>query len=205
MNKFKIIVLTLIFLCMPFLVSKGSCCVGRILTIAVDQSVDQNVIGHMLVVFINERTGTTVQLKKAASLADCFRLVNDGDADIFISYIKAPLPGQKTEAALSTASPQETYSLVKQYYRENYNMVWLKPYRYHGPVMEGQSASPDSGSFAAVVTTRKVLDRFPILDRVINKLSDRIDDDIINKFIKESSTANIEQVVKNFLKKKNMI
>ncbi len=203
MNKIKMFCVALTFLFMPFLAVEGSCCVGRVLTVAVDQSVDQNIIGNMLSVFINERTGTTVQLKRVASLADSFRLVKDGDADLFIAYIGASLPGQ--EKALSAGSPEETYSLVKQYYRENYSMVWLKPYGYHGPVPEGQAASPDSGSLAAVVTTRKVLDRFPILDRVINKLSDRIDDDVMNNLIKESASGDIEKVVKSFLKKRNMI
>ncbi len=203
MNKFRIISLALAFLCMPLLAIEGSCCVGRVLTVAVDQSVDQNVLGNMLSVFINERTGTTVQLKKVASIADSFRLVKDGDADIFISYIGASMPGQ--EKMLSAGSPEETYSLVKQYYRENYGMVWLKPYRYHGPVMKGQVASPDSGSLAAVVTTRKVLDRFPILDRVINKLSDRIDDGTMNNLIKGSASGDIEKIIKDFLKKRNMI
>lgn len=203
MNKFKIIAVTLALLYMTFPVAEGSCCVGRVLTVAVDQSVDQNIIGHMLAVFINERTGTTVQLKKVASLADSFGLVRDGDADLFIGYIGTSLPGQ--EKALSAGSPDETYSLVKQYYREKYSMVWLKPCKYHGPVMEGQAASPDSGSLAAVVTTRKVLDHFPILDRVINKLRDRIDDDVMNNLIKESASGDIEKVVKSFLKKRNMI
>jgi len=203
MHKFRLLAVVAAFFSLPLMAAPGSCCVGRVLTVAVDQSADQNIIGNMLSVFINERTGTSVQLKRVATPADCFRLVKDGDADIFISYIGAPLPDK--ESGLSAGSPEETYSLVKQYYRENYGMVWLKPYRYHGPVAEGRDASPASGSLAAVVTTRKVLDRFPILDRVINKLSDRIDDDAMNQLIKETGSGDIEKVIKEFLKKRNMI
>ena len=203
MNRFRLLAVVAVFLCLPLAAVPGKCCVGRVLTVAVDQSADQNVIGHMLALFINERTGTTVQLRKTGSLEESFRLVKDGDADIFISYIGAPLP--EKEERLSAASPEETYSLVRQYYKDNYGMVWLKPYRYHGPVAEGAKVSPGKGSLAAVVTTRKVLDRFPILDRVINKLSNRIDDAVMEQLIDQAGSGDIDLLVKKFLKDRNMI
>ncbi len=204
MNRFKLFSIVSILFCLPLLASPAKSCVGRILTVAIFQSADQNVMGNMLSVFINERTGTTVLLKKVSTMADCFRLVKDGDADIFIGYIGASLPDKKQ--VLAGGSPEETYSLVKQYYRENFGMVWLKPYEYHGPIPVGSDGAGSKGSLACVVTTRKVLDRFPILDRVINKLSNRIDDNAMKELIASiASSGNAEQVVKAFLKKRNLI
>ena len=204
MNRIKLL-LACLMLAMPLVQlmqpSTALSCVGRVLNVAIYDTTDQKIMGQMLAVFINERTGTTIELKKAATPEECFELVKKGDADIFIGYIGSP--AAKDTKALAGSSTDETYSLVKQYYREQYGMVILKPFGYKGPVKE--SGPVPGASLAVPITTRKVLDRFPILDRVINKLGDKVDNDTLNLLINEFKTENGEQVIKNFLKKRNMI
>ncbi len=204
MKRFKLL-LTCLMLTMPLIQliqpSDTFSCVGRVLNVAIYDTIDQNILGQMLAVFINERTGTTIELKKAATPEECFELIKKGDADIFIGYIGSPIA--KDAKKLVGSSTDETYSLVKQYYRAQYGMVILKPFGYKGPVKE--SGPVPGASLAVPITTRKVLDRFPILDRVINKLSDKIDDDTLKILIEEFKKESGEQVVKNFLKKRNMI
>ncbi len=192
-----------VFLLLTLTASSGWSCVGRILTIAVDQNADQLVIGNMLAVLINERTGTTVNIRKAEDVESCFRMVKDEDADIFIYYTGMAMPDAD---ALKSKSPDEIYSLIKQFYKDKYKMIWLKPYLYHGPVGKGGAAGPsDMVSMAAPVTTVKVLDRFPILDRVINKLCDKIDDTVMKQLIDEAGKRPVKDVVRDFLKNRNLI
>ncbi len=179
------------------------CCVGRILTVAIDNSVDQKVVGTVLAIFINERTGTTVDLIPCKDISSCKDMVKNGDADIFIDYIgQASL---EIGDASKASSPQEIYSLVKQYFLHNYSMVWLKPFGYHGPLGTLPKPGFGQGSLAAPVTSSRVLDQFPILDRVINKLSGKLDDECLKKLVQDSKAGDNETVIKKFLRDRNLI
>jgi glycine betaine/choline ABC-type transport system substrate-binding protein len=191
-------------LLVSFMASSGFGCVGRILTIAVDHNADQRVIGNMLAVLINERTGTTVNIRETGDVESCFAMVRDEQADLFISYTGTAMPDSK---AVNGKSFDEAYALIKQFYKEKYRMIWLKPYLYHGPVEREGAEGLSSGtvSAAAPVTTVKVLDRFPILDRVINKLCDKVDDTVMKQLIDESGRRPVKEVVRDFLKSRHLI
>ena len=181
----------------------GISCVGRILNLAVDSSPDQQTVGNVLAVFINERTGTTVNLKSCSDIQECQDMVEKGDADMFISYTgpaSSAIPGTRQG---NTA--QETYSLVKQYFIHNYSMIWLRPFGYHGPVDKHLHSDCDEDSLAAAVITRKVLNKFPVLDRVINKLSGRIDDAVLKELVQSSDSGKDKAAIKKFLKQGNLI
>jgi glycine betaine/choline ABC-type transport system substrate-binding protein len=55
------------------------------------------------------------------------------------------------------------------------------------------------------VTTREVLNRFPVLDRVINKLGGRVDERTLKLLIEKTQSSEITAVVKQFLKDQNLI
>ncbi len=189
---------------LSFLMSSTAyCCVGRILTVAIDQSMDQKVVATVMAIFINERTGTTVDLIPCKDLKECQTMVKNGDADIFIDYIGPASMG--IEGIDKNATPQEIFSIVKHYFIREYSMVWLRPFGYHGPVYDKNDLDPEKGSLAAPVTTRRVLDQFPVLDRVINKLSGKLDDATLKKLIRDSNEGKDETVIKKFLKVRNLI
>ncbi len=174
-------------------------CVGRILNLAVTGSADQQVMGRLLATYITERTGTTVNLVKAPDLDTARKMVREGKANIYINYIdEAARELNKT----SGATPQETWALLRQAYLEKYGLVWLKPFGYTGPTDLAKSAD---GSLAAAVTSTDVLEKFPILDRLINKLAGRISQETLRQLQQEAASADLAAVAKNFLKKKNLI
>jgi hypothetical protein len=84
-------------------------------------------------------------------------------------------------------------------------MVWLRPFGYHGPVNKQLEPESRQDSMAAVVTTRKVLNKFPVLDRVINKLSGKIDDHVLKELVQNSATGKDDSAIKRFLKQRNLI
>ena len=186
---------------MPALPVQG--CVGRILTISLDKSADQQIIGQILSVYINERTGTTIEFVEAADVQASQAAVARGDADIFINYVDVALSGLKdTETG---ENPQESYAIVRESYLQNMDMVWLKPFGYKGPISRIADGAGPAKSIAAPVTTKKVLERFPILDRLINKLEGKIDDSVMQQLMKKAATADPRDVAKEFLKNRNMI
>ncbi len=178
-------------------------CVGRILTLSIDDTPEQKLVGQLLATYITERTGTTVNLTTVLDVKASEDLIEQCKADIFLNYIKVGMAGM--ENADTAADTQESYSLVKQYYLEKNNMVWLKPLGYKGPLQNAAVTNTGNVSLAVPVTTKDVLDRFPVLDRVINKLSGRVDDRTIQQLMQKAETDGIEVAVKGFLKAQNLI
>ncbi len=179
---------------------QGESCVGRILNLAVTDSPDQQVMGRLLATYITERTGTTVNLVKAPDLDTARKMVREGKANIYINYI-GPAAEEMGKAA-DGATPQETCALLKQAYLEKYHLVWLKPFGYQGPSdLEGSTG----GTLAAAVTSTDVLEKFPILDRLINKLAGRISLETLKQLKQEAAGTDLAVAAKTFLKKKNLI
>jgi osmoprotectant transport system substrate-binding protein len=193
------VVLFLVF----FQVSPGLGCVGRILNVAVADSPDQIVMGHMLSVLINERTGTTVNVVPTGDLTQCREAVFEGKAQIYIGYIG--VDQDVTKGAPPAGGAQELYTLVSQYYREKYGMIWLQPFGFEGPMDAGRNQKSEKASLAAPVCTKEVLRKFPVLDRVINKLGRSVDDKTIAELVNKVKEGDPKDVVKAFLKANKLI
>jgi len=178
-------------------------CVGRLLVIAVSDSADQALMGQMLSLLINERTGTTVDIIQPGDINKCHEAVLKGKANIYISYIGV---GQAaTGGSGKVDDPQKVYTLVSQGYLDQFGMVWLKPFGFEGPVSLAGGGKGSVASLAAPVTTKDVLRKFPVLDRVINKLGGRIDNVAVAELTKKTNNNDIKAVVKEFLKDQKLI
>ena len=178
-------------------------CIGRLLIVAVGDSIDQVIMGQMLSTLINERTGTTVEVVQPGDLQACHETVLQGNADIYINYVGMARAG--TEGSNAIDEPQEAYILVKESYRKKFGMIWLKPFGFQGPLTLEAHSGQDDGTLAAPVTSKDVLKKFPILDRMINKLGGRVDNTIIEELSNKTENQDVEKVVKEFLKSQNLI
>jgi len=178
-------------------------CVGRVLTVAVVNSPDQIIMGKMLSLLINERTGTTVELLETEDLKASEETVLKEKANIFINYIGYGL--QVSGNMNEKTDFQRSYTLVRQHYLDNFQMVWLKPFGYEGPVSTEAPVKPASLSMAVPVTTKEVLRKFPVLDRVINKLAGKVNNDILTDLAEKSQTQDVEGLARDFLKSQKLI
>jgi glycine betaine/choline ABC-type transport system substrate-binding protein len=173
--------------------SPGYSCVGRILNFSIDGSPEQKAAGQLMATYINERTGTTVNLVENPPTEDgsC-----PADTDICIQYLKPALERMGGE---QPQDEKEAYSRAKEYYLENKQMVWLRPFSFKGP------AQADS-SMAVPVSPRSSLTKFPVLDRVINKLSGMITDDALHEMMnKLQGSSDPVVAAKEFLKSRKLI
>jgi len=174
-------------------------CVGRLLVVAVNNSADQVIMGQMLSILINERTGTTVDIVQPGDVKACHEAVLKGEADIYVNYIGDGLA--LTGGECGGDDPQRVYTLVSQSFMERFGMVWLKPFGFKGPLtLKAHSDKKESGTLAAPVTTKDVLRKFPVLDRLINKLGGRIDDNIMAALRKKAEDQDVKEVARGFLK-----
>lgn len=196
-------VLILGFLFFMLLSNPGHSCVGRLLVVAVSNSTDQVIMGQMLSILINERTGTTVEIIQPGDLESCHETVLKGKADIYIDYIGMAQVG--TGESSKADDPQKVYTLVSQFYNEKFGMVWLKPFGFLGPLSLEANFKKNRATLAAPVATKDVLRRFPILDRVINKLGGRIDNNTMDELRKTTEKEDIKESVREFLKAQRLI
>lgn len=190
----------LLLLCAPY---RAVPCVGRVLTLIVTDAPDQTIVANLLSVLITERTGTAVEIVKAADLGRCHDSVQKGEANIFINYVGQGLV--KTGNKVAVQNPEQAYTLVTQQYMEEFGMVWLKPLGFSGPVDSTGKISGSNGSMAAPVTTKEVLSRFPVLDRVINKLSGKLDNATIAELRERAKGKDVKETAREFLKGKKII
>jgi glycine betaine/choline ABC-type transport system substrate-binding protein len=199
--KSLILILTLgFFVALP---NPVHTCVGRLLIVAVSDSTDQVIMGQMLSVLINERTGTTVEIVHPGDVKRCHETVLNGKANIYIGYIG--MGGAITAGSSKVDDPQKVYTLVSQSYREEFGMIWLKPFGFRGPLTFEAGGKKESVSLAAAITTKDVLKKFPILDRLINKLGGRIDNNTIDELRENTKNQDVKEAVRGFLKAQKLI
>ncbi len=203
MNKKTAFILSFCLFFLHVIAIPSQSCVGRILTVSTNESIEQKLMGQLLATYITERTGTTVNIITAADVDVCEEQIKQCKADIFINYLNVGLANIYGTAA--AGEDQEKYGLVKQHYIETFDMVWLKPLGYKGPVINDNGEESSQVSLAIPVTTREVLNRFPVLDRVVNKLGGRIDRRTLQRLIEAAKTDEPESVVRKFLKDQNLI
>jgi len=178
-------------------------CKGRLLVVAVGDSIDQVIMGQMLSILINERTGTTVEIVQPGDIQACHDTVLQGKADICINYLGMAQTG--TEGLNALDDPQKAYILVSRSYMEKFGMVWLKPFGFQGPLSQADPSGKVDRTLAAPVTTKDVIKKFPILDRLINKLGGRVDNNALEELRKKSENQDVETTVREFLTSQNLI
>ena len=200
-KKYFILIAGLLFF--HLMVNPLLACKGRLLVVAVGDSIDQVIMGQMLSILINERTGTTVEIVQPGDIPACHEAVLQGKADIYINYVG--LAGEGTEGANAVTEPQKAYILVSRSYMEKFGMVWLKPFGFQGPLTQTTPSGKDDGTLAAPVTTKDVIKKFPVLDRLINKLGGRVDNIAMEELRKKSENQDVETTVREFLKSRNLI
>ena len=110
-----------------------------------------------------------------------------------------------TEGSNAQDDPQKAYILASRYYMQKFDMVWLKPFGFQGPLTQAAPPGKVDRTLAAPVTTKEVIKKFPILDRLINKLGGRVDNKALEQLREKSENQDVETTVSEFLKSQNLI
>ncbi len=195
--------LFILFLFLGILAPNASGCVGRILTLAVSNSPDQQVMGAILSIYINERTGTTVKLIHPGDIQACHQAVLSGKANLYINYLEPA--GKILDLRRDREdNPQKLYILVSQGFLDRFKLVWLRPLGYKGP-LNGNLVPGKDASLAAPVVSVETLRKFPVLDRLINKLGGKIDNNTLERLGSKSGGQEPEKTARDFLKALRLI
>lgn len=174
-------------------------CVGRILYLGALQSNESKLMSEMLALLINERTGTTIQIRSFDTSEQLYSALKSAKeeerVDIVVENTAQALAIAKQTAG---ASPDQDFIAVKAFYEKELDVVWLNPFGY--------TANAAQPSISAPLIRRDVLTNFPLLPRVLNKLAGAINDKAFQDLIKSLDAGEKpKNAAKDFLKKQKLI
>lgn len=203
--KRRILSITLLILFLAgFLPPKGIPCIGRILSLGVVNSEDQKIMAEMLAALIGESTGTKVNIVQFKTLDECRAAIKKQELDLYVDYVCSGLLTVLGGEKARVATPDKAYSMVKHLSDKRFSLIWLKPFGYDNPsiltrVPEELKGIPNQ---AVCVARRDVLNRFPILPRLINKLGSKVSNEVMGELKKKKEP---KAAVKAFLEERKLI
>ncbi len=193
----KITGFLIIVFCSTLFSVQALACVGRTLYVGSLNSTTDRIMAEMLVLLINERTGTTVKIRTFEDNDALYRAMKASKEEERIDIIvedtadaTAILQSKRIE------KPEDAYLAVKEQYEKQLNIIWLNPF---GFMNEGNSVT-------APLVRKDVLTNFPLLPRVLNKLAGAVNNKtFLNLIEKVKSGDKAKNVAKAFLRKKKFI
>jgi glycine betaine/choline ABC-type transport system substrate-binding protein len=162
---------------------------------------EDKVLAQMLVLLINERTGTTVKVRYFDNEEVMYNALKENDeekrADIIIentddalAFLKKPQSGDL----------DQTFKQVKEIYETELGLIWLKPFGFKN------ATGDDKQTISATIVRRDVLTNYPLLPRVLKKLARAINDEAFqNLTAKAKSGEKPSNISKDFLRVKKLI
>ncbi len=176
-------------------------CVGRVLYIGSLDTTEDKMLAQMLVVLINERTGTTVKVRHFDNTEALYNALKENDeekrADIIIensddalAFLKKPQPGDL----------DQTFKQVKEIYETELGLIWLKPFGFKN------ATGDERQTISAPLVRREVLTNYPLLPRVLKKLAKAINDEaFLTLTAKVRGGEKPKNISNDFLRVKKLI
>lgn len=177
-------------------------CVGRKLVVGYKAFTEQKILAELLAILIEERTGTKVTLKEIEDTMEAHRALEDNEIQLYVEYTGLGLKeilGGKTEK-----DARKVYTTVKDAYRQNFNIIWLKPFGFNTKNKVYQEEIKEGlPLFAVPVVRQDTLKKFPALARLINKLNGKINTSTMDGLIVEveKDGKSVKEVAGGFLNK----
>ena len=190
-QMFTIVMMLLLF-------SPGAeACVGKMLHIGVINSSEGQIFAEMISALIAERTGTTVETKLFKNAQELYEAVKTKQVDISIENTTRALQVLNKPAE---ADAKKAFEIVKTSYEKEKGLVLLKPYGF----LNGNGGG--TPSYTATLLRVEVLNNFPALPRVMDKLGNSINDEAYTRLIKSvESGEKPKKVARDFLKSRKLI
>ena len=181
--------------------SSSFACVGRILYVGALDTPEDKVISQLLVLLINERTGTSVKIRYFDDNQQLYGALQEKDEEKRVDIIV-----ENTEDALAilkksrTGDLDQEYKQAKELYESDLGLIWLNPFGFT------HAADNQQQTVSAPLVRRDVLTNYPLLPRVLNKLSGAITDETYTALTsKVRAGEKPKNVSKDFLRAKKFI
>lgn len=177
-------------------------CVGRTLFIGHFDAPEQAMVANILSVFIDERTGTTVKLRRFPTRAEAFEAVRKDRVSIYADYssvILRMIPGEKT-----TLDQEKNFARLKEVLSRDYNVVLLEPFGYDR-YFAGKPNTGELPGQAGVMVCKDAISKFPALPKLLAKLRGALDNGTMASLLAEAEKSDVKSVARRFLKSRRLI
>jgi glycine betaine/choline ABC-type transport system substrate-binding protein len=183
------------------LFSRAEACTNFPINVGVVDTPEGRIIAQVVSVLINERTGVTVGLKYFKSSREMYRKVDEGKLEILIEDTSNALRFMNRPVS---ADPMANLAAVKALYKKRHGKrnvyFWLKPFAF---TRTGPDGVP---TLTAFLISRKAIDEFPALPRVVGKLSRLIDDAALARMVRDlAAKKDAKAIARKFLVKQKLI
>ncbi len=177
-------------------------CVGRTLYVGYFDSPDQVLVANLLAVFIDERTGTTVSLRRFGSREEAFDAVRKDKVSLYADYssvVLAKFAGEKP-----SRDEGKNLARLKELLNRSHNVVWLEPFGYDRYYPDARGAGEKPGP-AGLMLCKDALAKFPALPKLLAKLSGILDNATMESLLREAERSEPRAVARRFLKSRKLI
>ena len=171
-------------------------CVGKTIVIGVPDTLAERVLAELVAVLLNERTGTTVEIKRYPDRQGVLNAAKTCEAGIMFENVEHALAvlGEKGKT-----EDRERYNLAKIGYRKRFDLVWLESLGSLGD-------KPEEQRHYGPVITAEIMRNFPALPRVINKLSRVISPDAFSRMSALArSGGELKAIARDYLRSQKLI
>lgn len=181
---------------------RAEACVGRTLYIGYFDSPDQVLVANILAVFIDERTGTTVTLRRFENRDEAFEAVRQDRISLYADYSSIALE----RFAGERPAPDEgsNFARLKEVLNRKYNVVWLEPFGYDR-YFSGKGKAGEKPGQAGLMLCKDALSKFPALPRLLAKLKGVLDNATMESLLREAERSEPKAVARRFLKSRKLI
>ncbi len=200
MKTYRYLTCVLVIFAALLAVGPARACVGRILYIGSLNTAEDKLLAEMLVLLINERTGTTVKIRLFDTNDQLYQALKaDSEEERVDIIVEDTSDADKILARQPAGDPEQDYLAIKARYEKELNIIWLNPFGFTN--MPGKK-----GAISAPLVRRDVLTNFPLLPRVLNKLAGAIDNDTYQEMTGDvRGGSKPRNVAKNFLRERKFI
>lgn len=186
-----------IFLISLALTTPAQACVGRILSIGAVDTPMGRVLAETLALLIVERTGTTVNTSFYPGVTELYQAVTEKKVGILVENAHRGLTVVK---AGQITDRNEAYSQAKTAYQANLNLIWMDPFAFINTVDWQEPTT------TATVVSLDVMTDFPGLQRLINKLAAKLDDQAYAEMTSKARAGDKPaKIARDFLEAKKLI
>ncbi len=176
-------------------------CVGRTISVGYLDVPDQVLLANLLLVFIDERTGTTVKLARFETREAAFEALRQDKISLYADYSRILLAKFGGE----TPGPDEETNLsrLKEALNRRHNVVWLEQFGYDRN-FSGKNGGKEPGR-AGLMLCKDALGKFPALPRLLAKLRGILDNDTMAALLRETEGSDPKTVARRFLKARKLV
>lgn len=192
LNPFKRVALLLIGFCLLFS-AKAPACTNFPISVGVVDSVEGDLLGHIVSTMITERSGVVVGIKYFKTPEELDQAVKKKEVEIIIENTANAL---RLLGKSPTQDSDENFMTTKIIYQRDKGLIWLKPFGFRS-----------GDGFTSPVVSRSILDKFPALPRVLEKLSGAIVDETFSQLVNlvKDNNKKPRRVARDFLSDNRLI